>query len=71
MTAAATEYAMKRLKNKQVTNMVLLGALIEKTGVVSLAAMEQAMQTHVSERFRGLNLEAFKLGQELGRQAHG
>ena len=67
----ATEYAMKRLKNKQVANMVLLGALIEKTGLVSLAAMEQAMQTHVSERFRGLNVEAFKLGRELGRQAHG
>ena len=49
----------------------VLGALIEKTGLVSLAAMEQAMQTHVSERFRGLNVEAFKLGRELGRQAHG
>ena len=67
----ATEHAQKKLKNKQVANMILLGALIEKTGVVSLGAMEKAMQTHVSERFRSLNLDALKIGLELGRQVHG
>jgi 2-oxoglutarate ferredoxin oxidoreductase subunit gamma len=67
----ATEYAVKRLRNKQVANLVLLGALVEKTSVVSVRAMEKAIQTHVAERFRSLNLEAFKLGLELGRQAHG
>ena len=67
----ATEQALKKLKNKQVANIVLVGALIETTGIVSLEAMEKAMKTHVSERFRSLNLEALALGLELGRQVHG
>jgi len=66
-----TEQAQKKLKNKQVANIVLLGALIASTQIVSLEAMEKAIQTHVSERFRSLNLEALNLGLELGRQADG
>lgn len=68
---AATEQAQKKLKNKQAANIVLLGALIASTRIVSLEAMEKAIQTHVSERFRNLNLEALNLGLELGRQADG
>ena len=67
----ATEYALKKLKNKQMANIVLLGALIEITKIVSLEAMEKAIQTHVSERFRSLNLKALEIGMELGRQVHG
>ncbi len=67
----ATECALKRLKNKQVANIVLIGALIETTKVVSPEAMEKAMMTHVNERFRRLNLEALKSGIELGRSVHG
>jgi 2-oxoglutarate ferredoxin oxidoreductase subunit gamma len=67
----ATERALKDLKNKQVANIVLLGALIETTGIVSREAMERALQTHVSERFRGLNLKALRLGIDLGREGHG
>ena len=67
----ATEQAQKKLKNKQAANIVFLGALIASTKIVSLEAMEKAMQTHVSERFRSLNLEALKLGLELGRQTDG
>ncbi|HSB04281.1 MAG TPA: 2-oxoacid:acceptor oxidoreductase family protein [Thermodesulfobacteriota bacterium] len=66
-----TEQAQKKLKNKQAANIVLLGALIASTQIVSLEAMEKAIQTHVSERFRSLNLEALKLGLDLGRQADG
>ena len=62
---------MKRLKNKQVANIVLLGALLEVRQIVSIQAMEKAMKAHVSERFRALNLEALKLGQELGREVNG
>ncbi len=64
----ATESALKRLKNKQVANIVLVGSLIETTEIVSREAMEKALRTHVSERFRDLNLNALALGLELGRQ---
>jgi 2-oxoglutarate ferredoxin oxidoreductase subunit gamma len=64
----ATESALNRLKNKQVTNIVLVGSLIETTKIVSREAMEKALRTHVSERFRDLNLNALALGLELGRQ---
>jgi len=67
----ATEVALKRLKNAQVANIVLLGALIEKTKVVTLRAIKKAIHTHVSERFWDLNLEALKVGTELGRRVHG
>jgi 2-oxoglutarate ferredoxin oxidoreductase subunit gamma len=71
MGIPATEYALKRLKHKQVANIVLLGALIEITKIVSLKAMRKAIQTHVTERFRSLNLKALQIGIELGRRVHG
>jgi 2-oxoglutarate ferredoxin oxidoreductase subunit gamma len=67
----ATEYAIKKLKNKQVANMVLLGALIETTKIVSPRAIRKAIHTHVSERFRSLNLKALRIGIDLGRRVHG
>jgi 2-oxoglutarate ferredoxin oxidoreductase subunit gamma len=67
----ATNQALKKLKNKQVANIVLLGALLEATKIVSIGAMEKAIKVHVSERFRALNLEALKLGQDLGREVNG
>ena len=67
----ATEYALKRLKNNQAANIVLLGALIETTKIVSLKAIKKAIHTHVGERFQSLNLKALQIGIELGRRAHG
>ncbi|NWF92519.1 MAG: 2-oxoacid:acceptor oxidoreductase family protein [Syntrophaceae bacterium] len=67
----ATEYALKRLKNRQVANIVLLGAFIEITKIVSRKAMEKAIRVHVAERFRSLNLKALQIGIELGRRVHG
>jgi 2-oxoglutarate ferredoxin oxidoreductase subunit gamma len=67
----ATEVSVKRLKNKQVANIVLLGALIEITKIVSNKAMQRAIALHVSQRFRTLNLKALRLGMELGRRTHG
>ena len=64
----ATEYAVKRLKNRQVANIVILGALIETTKIVSQKGIEKAIALHVSERFRNINLKAFRLGMELGRE---
>jgi Pyruvate/2-oxoacid:ferredoxin oxidoreductase gamma subunit len=62
---------VKDLKNKQVANIVLLGALIETRKIVSREALEKAIQTHKSERFRSLNLKALQMGMDLGRGIHG
>ncbi len=67
----ATEHSIKKLKSKQVSNIVLLGALVELTRIASPNAIQKAIRSHVSERFLTLNHEAFRLGMELGRQAHG
>jgi 2-oxoglutarate ferredoxin oxidoreductase subunit gamma len=67
----ATEVSVKRLKNKQVANIVLLGVLIETTRIVSSKAMQKAIRLHVSERLRALNLKALQIGIELGRRFHG
>lgn len=67
----ATEWSLKKLETKQSANIVLLGALIQITGLVSSRAMEKAIRLQIGERFRALNLEALKLGRHLGRRAHG
>jgi 2-oxoglutarate ferredoxin oxidoreductase subunit gamma len=67
----ATEVSVKKLKNKQVANIVLLGALIETTKIVPAKAMQKAIALHVSQRFRTLNLQALKIGMALGRWTHG
>jgi len=67
----ATEVSVKRLKNKQVSNIVFVGALIEATRIVSPGAIRKAISMHVSERFRSLNLKALQAGMELGRKVHG
>jgi len=67
----ATEVSVKKLKNKQVANIVLLGVLIETLKIVSPKAMQKAIALHVSQRFRALNLKALRIGMELGRRTHG
>jgi len=62
---------LKKLKNKQVANLILLGALVEITKIVSPKAIRKAIALHVSERFRVLNLKALRIGMALGRQIHG
>jgi 2-oxoglutarate ferredoxin oxidoreductase subunit gamma len=63
----ATEYAVKRSKNKQVANIIILGVLVETTKIVSQKAVEKAITLHVSKRFRNLNLKALRIGMELGK----
>jgi 2-oxoglutarate ferredoxin oxidoreductase subunit gamma len=66
----ASQSALKKLKNKQVANIVFLGALIEITKIVSVKAMQKAIGAHVSERFKDLNLKALQLGLTLGKGVH-
>lgn len=67
----ATHLAIERLKNKQVANIVFLGALIELTRIVSPKSLRKAISMHVPPRFRPLNLKAFQLGIDMGRKIHG
>lgn len=66
-----TELALKKLKNKQMANLILLGALVDITRIVSSKAIRKAISLHVSERFQSLNLKALRIGMALGRQTHG
>lgn len=66
----ATEHAVKKLKNKQVANIIFLGALVETTKIVSTKTVRKAIALHVSKRFRTINLKALQIGMELGRQTH-
>ena len=61
----ASDYALERLGNGQAANMVMLGALVGVTGVVSVDAVRKAIALHVGETFRAINLEAFAAGVEL------
>jgi 2-oxoglutarate ferredoxin oxidoreductase subunit gamma len=65
---AATEISIKKLKNKQVANIVLLGAVVEITKIVSPKTIEKAIALHIGERFRALNLKALLIGMELGKR---
>lgn len=67
----ATDSAVRKLKERQSANIVLLGALVEATQIVSRQSVRKAIKTQMEERFRALNLKAFELGRELGRQTHG
>ncbi len=64
---AATEISIKKLKDKQVANIVLLGAVVEATKIVSPKAIQKAIALHIGERFRVLNLKALRTGMELGK----
>jgi 2-oxoglutarate ferredoxin oxidoreductase subunit gamma len=65
---AATEISIKKLKNKQVANIVLLGVVVETTRIISPKAFQKAITLHISERFRTLNLKALRIGMELGKK---
>ncbi len=67
----ATDAALNKLRNKQAANIVLLGALVEMTSLVSPSAVERAIGQHGGGRFLKPNLEAFNTGREMGRQVHG
>jgi 2-oxoglutarate ferredoxin oxidoreductase subunit gamma len=61
----ATGAAEKELGNSLVANLILLGALIKATGILSVAAMERAIETNVPPKVKDVNLKAFRRGLEL------
>ena len=65
--APATDMATE-LGNIRMANVICLGVLVQATGVVSLEAIEQALDDHLPERHRkllGLNKEALHKGAAM------
>lgn len=62
----ATKTSISELDNKQVANIVILGASVVIAGIVSKQALILSITENVEERFRGLNLRAIEIGYNLG-----
>jgi len=65
----ATAEAKENLGREIVANIVMMGALVAITGVVSRAAIERAVLDSVPKGTESLNTRALKRGFELGEQA--
>jgi 2-oxoglutarate ferredoxin oxidoreductase subunit gamma len=63
----ATSMAEKE-GNSVVANLILLGGLIKRTGLLSIQAMEKAIEANVPAKAKSLNLKAFRLGLEYKEQ---
>lgn len=61
----ATKTAETELKSKMYANMVMLGALVKVTKIVSEKACEKAIEESVPEETEDKNMEAFKKGLDL------
>jgi len=62
----ATNTAIHELQSKQVANIVILGASMAITGVVTKEALISSIDENVAERFKGSNLKALEVGYKLG-----
>ena len=61
----ATSLAENELGSIIVANLILLGGLIKKTGLLSVGAMEKAIQANVPPKAKEMNLKAFRRGMEF------
>ncbi len=60
----------EEMGNRRLTNIVLLGALLQKLPILPLEAIEQALDTHLPERHRKLlpaNIKALRQGAAFAR----
>ncbi len=64
----ATREARENLKRDIVANIIMLGALVAATGIVSREGIEKAILDSVPKGTEALNLKAMKRGFELGEQ---
>jgi 2-oxoglutarate ferredoxin oxidoreductase subunit gamma len=65
---AATQEAKQTLKKDIVANIVMLGALVATTHVVSETALEKAILDSVPKGTEELNRKAMQIGLQLGKQ---
>ena len=65
LSIPATSIADKEMGNIVVANLIILGAIISKTGLLSVEAMEKAIEMSVPKKAITLNLNAFRKGLQL------
>ena len=53
------------LKNEKVLNLIMLGALLKITDIVSLDSMNKAITDTISKPFLAINLQAFQKGYDF------
>ena len=61
----------EELGNKRLTNMVMLGAMLARLQVLSIEALEKALEDHLPERHRhllDLNCQALRRGVQFAQQ---
>jgi 2-oxoglutarate ferredoxin oxidoreductase subunit gamma len=66
VSISATRTAIEELKSEIVANMVMLGATVAITGLVTREALRSAVAETVAERLRELDLKAVEAGFRLG-----
>jgi 2-oxoglutarate ferredoxin oxidoreductase subunit gamma len=64
-----TDLALESLGSAQAANVIFLGVLAGLTGLVSLAALAQAVDEGVSGKFRDMNQKALQEGFSRGLEA--
>jgi len=64
----ATKISIDELDDKQVASIVMLGASVVITGIVSEKSLISSIQANVGQRFRELNIKALKVGYTLGKE---
>ena len=65
---SATATAIKALNQKRTASIIMLGALVAITGVVSKDAILKAIRENMNERFHDLNLKAIEIGYSTGEK---
>jgi 2-oxoglutarate ferredoxin oxidoreductase subunit gamma len=65
LSVPATSIADKEMGNIVVANLIILGALLKKTDLLSVEAMEKAIEVSVPKKAITLNLSAFRRGLQL------
>jgi 2-oxoglutarate ferredoxin oxidoreductase subunit gamma len=65
LSIPATSIADKEMGNIVVANLIILGALLKKTGLLAVEAMEKAIEVSVPKKAIALNLKAFRRGLDL------
>ncbi len=65
LSVPATSLADKEMGNIVVANLIILGVLLRKTGLLSIESMEKAIAMSVPKKALTLNLKAFRRGLEL------
>ena len=55
----------EKIGNKKIANMILLGALVKKTGIVSMELLLESLRLHGKEAFYEINRLALEKGAEF------